>query len=207
MRVTRLLAALAGLLAAAGCNPYDTLPANRAPVKPRSIPAGAECVYTWKATSRTLKTYWDDQQLTLVCRGHFPRAWRRTGDEAWEVSAVNQDGVAVPCLGVLRRSRDARGREQTEILPPVDLEEVRDGLYLLMDTAVKLSGDPADRGTIPREIRPTALLIEIRGHCVKSFQVDIPLVPENPGDLTPAPQISDQAPPGGTPQGTPVPVR
>jgi hypothetical protein len=203
MRAILLLSSAALFLAGAGCNPYSKLPANKAPTKLPPVPAGAECIYAWKAQSRRFKTYWDDQQVTVACRGHFPRSWRKAGDEAWEVSATTQKGIAIPCLGVLRRWPDSGGREQTEVLPPFDLEEVSDGLYLVMDTKVKLSGDPADPATAPQEIRPMALLIEIRNHCVKPFQVDIPLVPEKPSGLTPAPIVRVEEPP----RGTSVPLR
>ncbi len=186
------------LLPAAGCDPYSTLPANRAPSGPAPIPAGADCVYAWSGRSRPLMTYWGEQQLSISCRGRFPRAWRRAGDEAWEVRATNARGTPIPCLGVLRRWKDSRGREQTAVLPPFDLDRVRDGLYLLMDTKVALSGDGADPAAVPREIRPTAVLIEIRSHYVTSFQVDIPLVPETPCALTPAPELPPEEPPSGT---------
>jgi hypothetical protein len=198
MRASCLLPAGLLLLVAAGCDPYSTLPANTAPTQLAAIPAGADCVYAWSGKSRALMTYWGEQQLTLNCRGRFPRSWRKAGDETWEVRAVSAKGTPVPCLGVLRRWPDAQGRQQTEVLPPFDMGKVRDGLYLVMDTRVKLSGDAADPATAPQEIRPSALLIEIRGHCVKPFQVDIPLQPEKPGPLTPAAAVPTEEPPKGT---------
>lgn len=200
-----LTLAAGALLLAAGCNPYDPLPSRPARQdRSAELPAGSD-VHAWSAETGELSTFWGAQRLKLRCRGCFPAPWRAPGDEAWSVEAVNAEGTRVPFLGVVRRYRDDQGKERAEILPPFDSRKLPDGLYIFIESAVRLAP-----GLGPAEIRPVAHLAEIRRGWYMPYRIRIPLVPEAESALTPRPQPG--APPraaldgsSSSPRGTPAP--
>ena len=207
MRVTAWFPAPAGLcLLLAGCTPADSLP--KAPIKHglrAELPPSPD-VYGWQAQTDTLYTYWGRQQLTVRCRGRFSAGWRASGDEAWSVEAVNAHGTRVPFLGVVRRYRDMDGKEQVEGLPAFDVQKVPAGLYLFIESAVKLTAD----GLGPAEIRPNAFVMEIRKRGFTPYQKRIALFPDQESPRTPKPEVGP--PPqaqvderSNTPKGAPLP--
>ena len=187
----RALLLSAGILVLAGCNPYDSLPRNQPLTDRPRIPAGTAPVHAWQARSPKLDTYWGPQHVAVRCRGWLPADWKQPGDGAWELSATNHEGKPVPFLGVIRPGWNADGSESREILPPVKIGALKDGLYILLEDGVKLSPVADERGgNRIIEICPVARVVEVRGGRFRPWEVPVPLVPEKPGELTPAPAAS-----------------
>jgi len=162
----------------------------------RAIPAGSAPVYAWRARRGDLKTYWDDQAVTIRARAWLPPDWNEPGDGCWEVEGRNHEGKAIPFLGVVRSFTNEQGSRLSEVVPKFDLDEAPDGLYLAL-----LPGVTKEDGRVV-SIRPAVLLREIRDHVWKPFSVRIPLRPEQESPVTPPPPETKPAPP----KGTPIPV-
>jgi len=161
------------------------------------IPAGAKPVFSWSGSRSGLKTYWGDQDVSVQASAYFPKDWRNAGHGFWEVQAQNAKGKPIPFLGVIRRDVNEDGRKVTFLVPPIDLNKVPDGLYLIIAPNVQAEG-----GRIT-SIRPTGLLCEIRRHLFWPFRVKIPLLPAQASPLTPKPDVS---PAQKRPPGTPIPM-
>ncbi len=208
MIAKKLLTLAAALLGTAsmGCNGAGRLPADAARHDLGMTAGSGPDVYAWRAQPTELATYWGRHRLTLECRGRFPAAWRAPGDEVWEVKAVDERGTRVPFLGAVRRYLDIDGKEQAECLPAFDIEKLPAGMYIFIETAVKLSPD----GKAPAEIRPNAFIMEIRKKGFSPFQKRIALFPDRESPLTPRPEVGP--PPhaevdarDNSPKGAPLP--
>jgi hypothetical protein len=202
-----LLVVAAAGWAAAGCTPEGALPAAPAKHGVKTVVAPGPDVYGWHAESETLYTYYGRQQLKLRCRGRFPATWKAPGDESWEVEAVNAQGNAVPFLGVVRRYLNMDGKEQVEGLPAFDATTLPAGLYIFIETAVKLAPD----GSGPAEIRPNAFVMEIRKKGFMPYQARIALFPDQESPRTPRPEVGPPPHPAvdkesNVPKGAPLPV-
>jgi hypothetical protein len=169
---------LTGLLLLAGCSPFDPLP-RLEPLgdRPR-IPAGASPVRSWHADSPVLSSPWGQQTVKVRCRGFFPAGWKRPGDEIWEVTATNQEGKPLPYLGIASVDRGRETIQAADIVPPVDASRLKDGLYIVMQSRVLLSPvvDRAPPGII--DIRPVAVVVEVRRKDLYYFQYELPLAPD-----------------------------
>ncbi len=161
----------------------------------RSIPEGAAPIYAWHGSRTGLKTYWGDQDLSVHVAAHLPSDWKQPGDGCWEVTAKNAEGKHIPFLGLVHTYLNENGNEMAVLVPPIDLQEVPDGLYTVIIPNVE-----ARDGEIA-SVRPTALLFEVRHHSFKPFRVKIPLMPEQESALTPKPEEIPEVP-----AGTPIPI-
>lgn len=171
-------AALAVL--AAGCgDPYPSLPENPEIVFPRAPVQGE--TFAWRLYTEALSTYWGLQRLEVRAQAVFPKEWREPNDEAWTVKAVNQEGKAVPFLGVLYPRNDDRGDLQYYALPGFNLQEIPDGLFLFIESQAKLGADKR-----LAEVRPVLHIREIRRHGYWPYWVRFSMVPEQDHPLTPS---------------------
>ena len=186
------------LALASGCDPYSSLPRIRIeklPLMVPEFPADAAPVYAWSGEHPQLFTYWGKQSVTISATAHFPPDWKHGGDGFWRVKAENGEGKPLPFIGVIRRYVNENGTTLGVLVPKIDLMVMPDGLYVVIDPGVTL-----EQGEIVR-IEPIAAIAEIRGQRFTPFRFPLPLVPETPSDLTPAPP-----PPPEIPEGTPIPV-
>jgi len=199
MRISLTVCCLAlSLCLAMGCAPHQSLPrirTDKLPLAVRAIPADAAPVYSWRGEHPQLFTYWGRQSVTVSAAAHFPRNWRNAGDEFWNVTAENGEGKPLPFVGVVRRYVNENGTTLGVIVPKVDLRRMPDGLYIVIDPNVTLEAEKIVR------IEPVAAVAEIRDHLFTPFQFPLPLIPETPSALTPAPPPRPEIP-----DGTPFPV-
>ena len=181
--------------AASGCKSSDVLPdVTSFSVRSQAIPPGASPVFRWQGSRNDLSTYWAKQEVTVEATAFLPEGYKDAKDGQWEASARNAEGKPIPFIGIFRRYTGENGTQLTEIVPQVDLDKLRDCLYLVIDPNVTMDGSAI------RSIQPVALICEVRQHMFKPFRVKVPLIPQQESPLTPKPVIPD------APAGTPFPA-
>jgi len=196
--VTLLLCMILSLSSATGgC--ARTLPRLRAAQfeqRLAPIPADAVPIFSWRGAREDLKTFWGDQALAVRVCAHIPlEGMPKEG--YWLARGRNHEGKPIPFLGIIRKYRGESGSELAEVVPPLDLNRIPDGLYLTV-----LPNIQRENGRLVAA-RPIAFLHEIRNHMWKPFCVKIPLQPEQDSPLTPPPSPEEMPP---ARQGTPVPL-
>ncbi len=192
--------AAALLCLAAGCGTTTNFPKlsdQQYRARVPAIPAGAAPVFAWRGSRQNLQTYWGLQSVSVEVSAHFPPTWQNPGDGFWSVAGKTGENRPLPFLGVVKRHQNENGTELTLLVPPLDLNSVRDGLYLVLVPGV--ARDP-QHGSIAA-ITPELHLCEIRRHAFKPFRVRIPLEPLQASPLTPTPEV---LPPLAI--GTPIPL-
>jgi len=160
----------------------------------RTIPQSAAPVFSWHAERKGLKTYWLGQNVSVEARAHVPLNQADPTGGTWEIRGRNSEGKPVLFIGIRERYTNSQGTELAVIVPPLDLDEVPDGLYLFLEPNISVT-----LGKVT-SIAPVVVLTEIRDHMFKPFQVPIPLIPDRKSPLTPAPPLGP-SPPEGTPIG------
>lgn len=197
MRIRMVVGAVAlAVVCCAGC--ARTLPRVRSEYLDQritAIPPSAAPVFSWHAEKKGLKTYWRDQEVFVDVRGYVPLEGAESREGIWLVTGRSGEGKPVPFIGIQRRFTSPQGAEMAVIVPPLDLDRVPDGLYLFLIPNISVT-----LGKVT-SIAPVVVLTEIRNHVFMPFQVPMPLVPERPSPLTPAPP-----PEPGVPEGTPIPI-
>jgi len=188
--------ALAALLAA-GCAGRQLPRRNPRALQERmpGIPENAVPVLAWQGRGNNLMTYWGRQDIMVSVRAWLPEQWRKPGDGFWQVQARNARGIDIPVLGVVDSYRGRSGEKLALIVPEVNLDKLRDGLY-----AVLVPGVSRENNQITR-VQPEVVICEVRNHAFKPFRVAIPLIPDETSALTPMPEL-----PPEPPAGTPVPL-
>jgi hypothetical protein len=161
------------------------------------IPNGAAPVYAWHGQRQGLKTYWGDQDVRVAVQAHIPADWAAAGDGFWMVKGETAGGRVLAFLGLVHEYQNENGTDVAVLVPEIDLDKVKDGLYLVCLPGVTMAGDQSG----VTEVAPKLLLCEIRNHSFKPFRVEIPLRPQQTTDVTPDPGEWPLAP-----VGTPIPI-
>lgn len=174
-----------------------------------TIPADAAPVHEWTVDRVTVAYHWykvHKYDIHIEAKGYFPPNYKDVGDAVWEVklaTIATADMPSVPgtFLGILRTYVDASGVKQYEIVPPVILSDLDDGMYAVIENGVEWTdGEPK---TI-KAIRPVVHIRMIKNKTIDPYY-DMPVypTPKNPTDLTPLPVIGAA---GDGPKGTPLAV-
>jgi len=198
--ISRIAVGLAALAAAltVGCNgkSLPTIEADQLNVKLREIPQAAAPVFEWHGECKNWPTYWGRQAMVVGVRGHIPETWSRPGDAFWQVDARNHEGKPLPFIGLLLHYTNANGTRLAKVAPELNLAEVPDGLYVIIDPRIERNED----GIV--SIRPNAHVMELRDHVFKGGRVKIPLNPLQDSPVTPPAEPLPEEP-----RGTPIPTR
>ena len=147
----------------------------------------AESIYSWHGSAKKLRTYWGIKDAEIEVQAYFPSNWEQAGDARWQVEASTKSGEPLPFIGILRRYKNRNNTKLAKIIPPLDLTQVKDGLYIVIHPGVKKS----EKGI--KKIAPTAYICEIRDQAFQPFRIEIPLIPEEVTAVTPAPVQSEDS--------------
>lgn len=139
----------------------------------KRIPRGAAPILFWHAEKENVNTHWGPQDIRATVRGHVPVS-RPPSDSRWEVDAGNAEGRVIPFLGILER-------HEGPIDPPVDLNQLPDGLYCALIPNVS-----SNLGKVS-SVSPVLMLVEVRQHSFKEPRIFIPLIPSRKSPITPMP--------------------
>jgi len=188
-RFVLLITAAVGILAA-GCN-------QEAVHLTRTIPEGASPIYKWHGErSSSLRTYWGDEAVSLTASAFFPDTWERPGDGYWEAEGRTGEGKPIPFIGTVLWYENEKGTRLSKIVPPVDVDVLKDWIYFVIDPNVT-----KEDGKIT-SIEPVAHLRQVRDHRISPwFNAEVRLFPEKPSALTPAPERLPEEP-----EGTPIAI-
>ncbi|MGH7145446.1 MAG: hypothetical protein ACREJ2_15155 [Planctomycetota bacterium] len=205
-----LAAAAAVLFSAALCGCGEPTVTQGDLARP-TIPPGAQPVYTWSVPRATVHYPWHgltQVDLTIHARSYFPSDYKDPEDARWEiqiatVATPDHPSEAGAYLGILRSYVDASGNRQHEIVPPLTVDALPDGIYGVIDNGVTFA-PAAPAGTAPaaagtggvaapaaskiETIRPVLHIRMVRDHKIDAwFDLPIELVPDHPSALTPLP--------------------
>ena len=189
--------AAAGLVL--GCS--TGLPHIRAGIS-GAIKTNASPTFNWYGSRTALQTYWGPQDVSVSVSAYVPDGCSKPEQTQWDVKARNAEGKPIPFIGLIQRYTSENGTKLAKLaspgdVPPVDLGELPDCLYVLIDPQIQM-----EDGKL-KSIQPVAFIREVRRHYLMPFQVKVPLNPEHDTSITPKPEDPKSPPP---PIGLPVSI-
>ena len=186
-----MVLAAALLVGVAGC--AEKLPTIRntyVQSRAQTIPQDSTPVFSWQGAQRVIFTYWGRQSATIRLRVWAPPGATGAADARWEVLARTDEGKPIPFIGFEQRYVNEKGQELFKLVPPLDLERMPDGLYIVITPGMEFAD-----GKLLR-IQPIANVREIRHRTFTPLCFPILLIPDVPSDLTPVPPPRPEEPDG-----------
>ncbi len=156
----------------------------------QTIPQGATPVFSWQGAQGVIFTYWGRQSATVRVRAWVPTGATAASDARWEVDARTGEGKPLPFIGVEKSYLNERGQEVAKLVPPLDLDRMPDGLYVVISPGMEFA-----QGKLSR-IQPIANVREIRHKTITPLCFPVLLIPDAPSDLVPVPPPRPEEPEG-----------